>query len=492
MKTIKLGLPILILSLLLASCSKDFLEKKPLVTQTADTFFQTAEHAEQATNATYSMLRDWQVHVFSYIGMTDIISDDADKGSTVDDATFLRELDNFTFDASNIAPNAVWAGYYRAIYRANLAIEEIPTIDMDVALRSRLIAENQFLRGYFYFNLVRWFGGVPLITSPLNPDEYEQPRASVEEVYAQIIADFSAAADVLPEKSMYSSADLGRATKGAANAFLAKVYLTLENWQEAKNSAIKVIASGQYALLPDYNQIFLPEGEHSSESIFEVGAAAYGTGGGGSQYNEVQGVRGTPNLGWGFNRPSNDLVAAWPGNDPRREATIFTVGEVLPDGSAVIVGDPDVANQRQNQKAWVPEHPGGNGNGPGNIRLYRYADLILIAAEAHNELGNLDSALYYTNLVRTRARGDLPIAFLPAVTATSQPEMRDKIWLERRLELAMEQQRWFDLVRQGRAADRMQAVGKTNFQSGKHELFPIPQSEIDLSGGTLVQNPGYL
>ena len=162
-----------------------------------------------------------------------------------------------------------------------------------------------------------------------------------------------------------------------------------------------------------------------------------------------------------------------------------------PDGSAIIVGDPGVANQRQNQKAWVPEHPGGNGNGPGNIRLFRFADLLLIAAEVHNELGNLDSALYFTNLVRTRARGDLPLAFFPDVSASDQVDMRQKIWLERRLELAMEQQRWFDLLRQGRVAQRMLEVGKTRFESNKNELFPIPQSEIDLSGGALFQNQGY-
>jgi len=479
-----------LISLLLLGCSEEFLDKKPLVQQTTDTFFQTEDHALQATNATYSMLRDWQVHVFSYIGMSDIISDDADKGSTPDDATFLRELDDFDFDASNVAPSSVWSGYYRAIYRANLAIQEIPAIDMDEQLRDRLVAENQFLRAYYYFNLVRWFGDVPLITRPLASDEYEQARTPKDQVYTQIINDLELASSMLPQKSEYADTDLGRATKGAANALLAKVHLTLENWTEARDFATRVISSGEYELLPDFNRIFLPEGEHSSGSIFEVGAAAFGTGGGGTQYNEVQGVRGTPNLGWGFNRPSDDLLAAFSANDPRREATVLTVGEVLPDGSDVVVGDPGVRDQRHNQKAWVPEHAGGNGNGPGNIRIYRYSDLLLVAAEAYNELGMLDSALHYANLVRTRARGNLPPAFLPDVEAVDQATARQAIWLERRLELAMEQQRWFDLVRQDRAARVMQGIGK-DFQSDKHELFPIPQSEIDLSGGALIQNQGY-
>ena len=199
---------------IISSCGDEFLDKKPLVNQTADTFFQSEEHAIQATNATYEMLRQWQVHVFSYIGMTDIISDDADKGSTADDATFLRELDDFTFDASNTAPNTVWAGYYRGIYRANLAVENIPLIDMDETLQQRLVAENKFLRAYFYFNLVRWFGDVPLILRPLNADEYEQARTPAAEVYAQIIDDFTEAAANLPAKSGYEAADLGRVTHG--------------------------------------------------------------------------------------------------------------------------------------------------------------------------------------------------------------------------------------------------------------------------------------
>ena len=478
-------------SLLLWGCGEEFLQRDPLVVQTADTFFRTEDHAIQATNAVYNMLRRWETHVFSYIGMTDIVSDDADKGSTPNDATFLLELDNFTFDASNVAPQTVWRGYYSAIYRANLAIERIPEIEMNDALKQRLLGENRFLRAYFYFNLVRWFGDVPLILRPLNPDEYEQSRTPEAQVYAQIIDDLTFAASVLPEKGAYPSSELGRATRGAALGYLAKVHLTLGNWEEARDFAEDVIESGEYMLLPDYAQIFMPEGEHSSESVFEISTVALGTGNGGSQYNEVQGVRGTPNLGWGFNSPSNDLLAAFRPTDPRLEATVLFLGETLPDGSEVVVGDPGVVNQRHNQKAWAPRGPGGNGNGGGNIRVLRYADIILIAAEAHNELGNTMRALELANLVRRRARGSLPPAFLPDITANSQEDAREKIWLERRLELALEQHRWFDLRRTGRVAERMLAVGKTRFMPGKNELFPIPQAEIDLSGGALVQNPGY-
>lgn len=475
---------------LVSACGEDFVTKIPPGKLAAESFFQTEEHAIWATNAIYEHLRDWQVHVFSFIGMTDIVSDDADKGSTANDASFLREIDNFTFDASNIAPFSVWEGYYRGIYRANVALQNIPDIEMDEALKARLLGECQFLRAYFYFNLVRWFGDLPLILEPLSPSEFEQERVPVEAVYQQIVADFQAAEAALPLKSNYPSSELGRATKGAAQAFLAKVYLTQGDFVQAEELALKVINSGEYDLLEKYSDIFTHIGENAEESVFEVQTAAFVPAVTGSQYNEVQGVRGTPNLGWGFNRPSDDLIQAYEPGDPRREATILYPGEVLPDGSDIVQDNPNIVNERYNQKAFVPDHPGFNGNGPGNIRILRYADVLLMAAEAMNENGKSTEALGYLNQIRNRARGNRPPVILPEITVTDQSTLRQLIWQERRVELAMEQHRWFDLLRQKRAGSVMKAVGK-NFIEGKHELFPIPQSEIDLGAGFLTQNPGY-
>lgn len=487
--TIKISLLATFL-LAMTACGDDFLEPDPPGRLLGSNFFQTQDHAIAATNATYQHLRSWSVHVFSYIGMTDIISDDADKGSTPDDAAFLKELDNFTYDASNLAPATVWEGYYQGIYRANLSIENIPNIQMDEGLKARLIGENKFLRAYFYFNLVRWFGDVPLITKTLTAGEFTQTRTPKEQVYAQIIQDFMDAAAVLPAKSKYPLLELGRATSGAANGMLAKVYLTLKDYQKAEQYALAVINSGEYNLMSDYSAIFSEAGENGSESIFEVQTAAFEPALVGSQYNEVQGVRGTPNLGWGFNRPSDDLVADYEPGDPRREATILYPGEVLPDGSAIVQDNPDIVGERYNQKAWVAQHVGGNGNGPGNIRILRYADILLIAAEAMNENGKPQEALQYLNMIRARARGSRT-TILRDITVTDQAQLREIIWHERRIELAMEQHRWFDLVRTGRAAEELHGAGKTAFVPGKHELFPIPQSEIDLSAGNLQQNPGY-
>ncbi|MEM7571741.1 MAG: RagB/SusD family nutrient uptake outer membrane protein [Bacteroidota bacterium] len=479
---------IVVLAFGLAQSCSDILDRTPQGEYTLDNFFQNEEQAIQAINAIYAQLRNWEVHVFSYIGMTDIISDDSDKGSFPADAFFLQELDDFTYTATNVAPSSVWSGYYDGIFRANLAIANLPEVpELDEQLQERLIGEAKFLRAYFYFSLVRWFGDVPLITEPF-PDEFSLPRTPAEQVYQQVITDLMDAAAVLPEKSEYPAIDLGRATKGAANGILAKVYLTRGEFDLALNAANTVINSQEYDLFPNYNNLFREQGENSEESIFEVQTAAFETGGGGSQYNEVQGVRGEPNLGWGFNRPSDDLISAYELGDPRREATILYVGEVLPDGSDIVQDNPNIVGERFNQKAWVPEHPGGNGNGPGNIRILRFADILLVAAEAANETGDPGATLENLNRVRARARGNSSV--LPDVTTTNQSDLRLAIWRERRVELALEQQRWFDLVRQGRAAEVMQALGK-DFVEAKHELFPIPQGEIDLSQGALSQNPGY-
>lgn len=472
------------------SCSDEFLDRAPKGELTSDNFFRDAAQAEQAVNAIYSHLRNFNVHVFSYIGITDIASDDADKGSVPGDAGFLQDVNDFTFDANNGAVTGVWSGYYQGVFRANQVLANIDRIEMDEELKTRLTAEARFLRAYFYFFLVRTYGDIPLIDRPLNPDEYRQPRVSKDQIYAFIEDDLSFAAANLPEKSAYAAADLGRATAGAAKAFLAKAHLFQNDFPAALSVAQEVINSGEYALYPNYEAIFRREGEHSSESIFEVSTVALEQGGGASQFNEVQGIRGNPNNGWGFNSPSADLIAAFEEGDPRLEATVINNGDTLPTGE-VVSADPNMGSEaRFSRKAWVPERPPiGFGNSGANIRLFRYSDLLLIAAEAANETGNANLALDYLNQVRERARQGNP-DILPDVTTTNQAQLREAIWHERRVELAMEQHRYFDLVRQGRAQQVFQALG-INWTPNKHEVFPIPQAEIDISGGTLTQNPGY-
>lgn len=397
----------LLLAVVTAGC-QDFIATEPRGQIPTEDFFVTEEHAVQATNATYSILRDWAVHVFSWVGVTDIASDDATKGSVPADAGFLLDVDNLLFDPGNIAFSTVWDGYYLGVFRANTAILNIPQVTGDEAVKARLVGENKFLRAYFYFFLVRGFGGVPLITEPLSPSEFMQPRSSPEQVYALITQDLQDAIAVLPEKNEYPSADLGRATKGSARALLAQVHLYQADYENAYGRAMEVIQSGRYSPFSDYAQIFAPAGQNSSESLFEVQAVALEQGGGANGgYSTIQGVRGTPNLGWGFNTPSNELEAAYEPGDPRLQATIMYPWEQLPDGSDFVVHlNPSMPNNRYNQKVVSPVvNPGGADNSGVNIRRIRYADVLLIAAEAAYRTNRIGEAQAYLNEVRARARG---------------------------------------------------------------------------------------
>lgn len=476
-----------------SSCSEDFLDRKPTGTLTAETFFENEEHAILATNAIYSNFRSWEYCGLPYIGATDVISDDADKGSTENDGPYLKEVDDFFFDATNQTFSTIWKGHYQTISRANIAINRIPDIDMTASLKERLVGEAKFLRAFNYFRLVQWFGDIPLVTTQLTEDQFfTQKRNAKNEIYALIEQDLKDAIASLPEKSKYSINDLGRATKGAAKGILAKLYMVQKKYAEALVLCDEIIASGEYSLIPNYNQIFTRASEFGPESMFEIGAVALQAsiaGSGASPYNMVQGVRGVPNLGWGFNRPSDDLIQNYEAGDPRRQATIIYVGEVLPDGLTIVQDNPEILNPRFNQKAWVPAHVGLQDNGPGNIRLLRYADIILLGAEAANELGQNSKALEYVNMTRKRARGTNNF-ILKDLTITDQAALRTAIRKERRSELAMEQLRWFDLQRWGIQSEVMTKIGKP-FIANKHELFPLPQTEIDLSAGSLAQNPGY-
>lgn len=493
MKMQKSLIATLVLVMVFPSCSKDFLDRKPKGQLTSDTFFETEDHALQATNAVYNKFRSWEFTGLPYLGATDILSDDADKGSTVNDALYLLEMDNFTSNSSNDVYSSMWRGHYQCIFRANLAINNIPSIDMKIEYRNRLIAESKVLRAFCYLRLAQWFGEIPIITTQLEETEYfTQARKPLNEVYTFIEKDLKEAVDALPEKSGYKADELGRVTKGTARGLLAKLYMVMQDFTKAAEQCDAIINSGQYNLLPTYAEIFSQKGEQGAESVFEISAVASQApvaGPGASPYNMVQGVRGVPNLGWGFNRPSDDLIKTYEFGDPRRQATIIYVGEILPDGSTKVEDNPDILDERYNQKAWVPKHAGLQDNGPGNIRLIRYADILLLGAEAHNELGNASKALNYLNQIRKRARGSNN-NILKDITTTDQTLLRDIIRKERRVELAMEQHRWFDLLRWKNASDVMIKVGK-NFVAGKHERFPIPQSELDLSNGGLVQNSGW-
>jgi hypothetical protein len=483
--------------LLLQGGCESFLQKDPQGQLISSLFPVNASDALLATNAAYTTLRDNGYH-FGLFPITDIMSDDAHKGSNPgDQQTTIGPYDNFTFNSTTDGGDLDrwWSTLYLGIKRANVVIEKIPLIQMDTALRSEYVAEAKFLRATFYFDLVRAWGGVPIVTT-LDPPA-KLVRSSKDQVYSLILSDLNYALNYLPEKSQQASKDIGRATKGAARSYLAKAYLFQGDFVNAEKYALQVINSHEYDLEPVFTDANSVNGEQGIESIFEIGASASeASDGPGDQYGNVQGVRGTPNRGWGFNRPTPDLRKSFEAGDPRLKGTIIDLLDVL-DGDT-IKGDgqtPDVTllpdnsiweTECYNRKVWTP----GNdvpSQFAYNRRLMRYADVLLMAAEASNENGETMQALTYLNKVRARARqGNNTI--LPDITETNKDLLRDLILNERRHELAMEGQRFWDLVRTNKAVS---VLGPLGFQSGKHELLPIPQNQIDLGQGSLTQNPNW-
>lgn len=474
------------------SCSEDFLEQGLLGEVEETNFMQNQNDAILATNAIYNTLRNWRYH--GGYPVLDILSDDAAKGSNPSDAIQIQAFEEFSYTPSQELISGFYSTLYVMVRRTNLVIERAPEIEMDEALKNRLIAEARFFRGLTYFKFVQLYGGVPIVTT--TDPERLLPRNSIDEVYDFLIQDFLFAIDNLPEKSDYPLADLGRATKGAAKGFLAKVYLFRKDFVNAEKYALEVINSGEYSLDPSFEHTFSKDGEFGPGSIYEIAAAPGNFQDGGHQYGNTQGVRSGPNRGWGFNRPTYDLMQSFESGDPRMESTIIRLGEEI-DG-IVIGGDgstPDTVYDANgnikelevyNQKVWTP------GTGPleswdHNVRLLRLADILLVAAEALNENGKPAEALPYINQVRARARGGNPDV-LPDITETNQQALRMLILRERRSELALEQHRFLDLVRTGNAPA---ILGPLGFVEGKHELFPIPQSDIDLSEGLLSQNPNW-
>ena len=476
----------LVALLLTASCTEDFLDVPPQGQQPNEDFWVTADDAAKSVNAMYANLRGWNQVAFAAIAIESLGSDNTEKGSDPSDATFMYAFDNYTATATEGQILDFWTGQYQSINLANQVMDHVPAISMDENLKQRYLGEARFIRAYAYFRLVRAFGGVPLrLHVPEDPSQYNLPRAPKQEVYAAIETDLTEAAAVLPQN--YSGSDIGRATKGAALALHAKVAMYQGKWQDVLDLTNQVMGLG-YSLFPDFQGLFRVENENNSESVFEIQAAVIpgNPEASNSQYSQVQGARGIVGGGWGFNVPTDDLVAAFEPDDPRLEATILFRGETTPQGD-VIPADAD--NPMYNEKSYVPftQHVAGYNEGAEqNIRVLRYADVLLMNAEANNELGNTDAALASLEMVRSRARGGNP-GILPQITTTDQAALRQAIWHERRVELAMEFDRYFDVIRQGRGAEVFGPLG----WEPHNEVWPVPQTEINLSAGMLEQNPGY-
>jgi len=472
-------------ALFFTGCADNYLDVKQtesISTKDIELFNNDAGAATFVT-AIYSKFLNWDMSSFGWIGLASITSDDADKGSSPGDTGSDKDvLDNLTYNSSNPSAESTFNANYDGINRCNQALDILPKLDKaDANLRARLVGEAKFLRAFMYFTLVKCYGGVPIVDHLPNPTSEEDKkmlltRKTADEVYAFIESDLNDAIAALPNKAAYPADEKARASKGAAYALLAKVNLYQKNWQKVVDNCNLVTG---YTIVADYAKMFQLEGENDAESIFEINGVGSVPAKGIEGYSASQGARGAGGWGWGFNTPSQSLLNAYEAGDVRKNATIIFRGTTLYDGRVV---PNTVENPMYNFKAYSSQYTDG-WETDANIKYLRYAEVLLMKAEALNELGQTPQAIPLLNQIRNRAG-------LGATTAVSQVEVRTAIWKERRVELAFEFDRFFDLVRTGQAKAAFAIDGKT-FTEGKNELFPIPDSFIRQSNGMSSQNLGY-
>ena len=482
-----LGLSLIATLLIIQSCKKSFLNVPPQATSPVVAFFQNAGDAGKAVNAAYANMHEYKNIAFAPIAIESVGSDEAEKGSSPTDATFINNFDNFTATATEGQISDFWNGQYQTINLTNQVLDNVPGISMDANLKARYLAEVKFIRAYSYFRLIRAFGDVPLrLNVPKSATDYNIPRTPKAQVWAAIETDLTDAAAILPQS--YASTDVGRITKGAALALHAKVAMYQKKWADVVTYTTQVMSLG-YSLFPNFEKQFRTENKNNVESIFEIQCAIVpgNADASNSQYAQFQGIRTGP-YGFGFNVPTTDLVNEFEPGDPRKNGTIIFSGTTTFEGDVIPAGGGD--NPRSNYKAYVPfslYDPTYNYGAQQDKIVLRYADVLLMNAEANNELGSTAAALTSLEKVRARARqGDNTI--LPPVVTTDQAALRTAIYHERKVELAMEFDRYFDVIRQGRGAA---VFGPKGWKANKNEVWPIPQNEIDLSVGVLTQNPGY-
>ncbi|WP_422080901.1 RagB/SusD family nutrient uptake outer membrane protein [Ulvibacterium sp.] len=466
------------------SCDDD-LDPQNFGEPVLEDFYNTPEQAEQALVSVYSSMRVLYGSNFWGTMGTDIIfgeigTDDFIKGGrTASNNAPLLEKDTYTYTTSNPIFEELWSVNYEGILFANLVLANVPDIEFeDTDRQQEILAEARFLRALYYFDLVNSFGGVPLIEEPLELSEFNQPRASKEEVYQLIESDLQFAIDNLPSRFDRGGDSLGRADKGAALGLMMRVLLYQNKNDQIRSFGDQLFALN-YSLTPDYSTIFQPEGEWNSGSIFEINfvtdANILGTG-------IPRRVNPNNNRGGGFVQAREDLRNEYEENDPRFDATLFFNDR--PFGTDWYV----------RKYAWEPftdylkPDIGGNNNSANNVRLIRLADTYLMYAEAVYA-SDPTTAIEFVNRVRRRARGTAPDNVLPDLdpTLTGQA-LLDAIYHERRVELAGEGFRFHDLIRTGRAESLLSEFG---FTAGINEVVPIPATQVTLSKGVLAQNNGY-
>lgn len=493
MKNKKIIAALLLAGFVFTAC-EDGLDDMPISQSTVDNAYTSGDQIEAALTGVYESFQGNDYYVWDHVLFSDVRSDNHYAGGDNPD---IFQIDAINIQNDNPRVFNAWSAIYNAIAKANVVLDKAPLVSQQITeeRREQIIGEAYFLRAYHYYTLARLFGGVPLITAPVNsadPSVTRVPRSTEEEVYAQIIADLEIAASKLPnDYGSEPSVNKARATKGAAHALLAKVYAQkpAPDYGQVINYANMVLTSpAGYDLMGSYAELFDGSHYNNIESILEVQYLGGNEGSWGPQMHLPPSVSGD---GWRkFVTPSHDLVNAFDseGDEIRKNATILFEEVSWVDeywGNAANSSVP-FAYKWKNAMGWASSD---------HIYLLRLADIILLKAEAHNELGDIGAAEAEVNKVRLRVN-------LPALTAeqtASAAVMKQVILKERRLELAQEAHRWDDLVRNGVAVEVMNSVPDIDLRDGEpvnynmqpHEEFlPIPQNEINRNPN-LEQTPGY-
>ncbi len=490
-KYIYIGLlSVAVSSALMVSCSDEFVDRPVQYSIDSENYFNSKSDYDNALIATYDILQSTYLNVL----LGEIASDNTlAGGESQSDTPGFQQIDDMIHTPVNSNLKNLWDFMFAGVQRANYILEFKDKTDFTG--KNQVIAEARFLRAYFHFELVKWFGGIPLKgDARFSPgDEKSIKRSSPAEVYASIEADLIFASENLP----ITAAQKGRVTRGAALALLGKAYLYQNKFAPAAAALERVINSSAYSLVSNYNSIFEEAGENGPESVFEVQYTD--TEGAGfnclqcSEGNVAVGFSGPRNYtgdvfssGFSFNVPTQKIVNAFEAGDNRKAVAILDI-EAWAASTGATFGKGYEHTGFFNRK-YIPRKRRADAQGdlnltnPNNYRAIRYADVLLMASEALNR-GNIDDAKArgYLNLVRRRAFGDLNHDI-----ASSGAALTDFIWAERRVELMGEGHRFFDLVRTGKAAQEI-----AGFTANKHELFPIPIEEIQFANGNWAQNPGY-
>ena len=470
----------------ISSCKK-FLNIEPPYAQDAENYFQNQSDYELALIGAYDLLQA----SFLSVWIGEIASDNTIAGGeSVTDTEGLHQIDQMNHGGVNNELRSVFRWNYAGITRANYILEYKDNIDFPG--KDHLIAEARFLRAFYYFELVKFFGDIPLVVDQrLGVEEVSKlPRTSAADVYAQIEEDLISASSILDVSNVVK----GKATKGAALALLGKAYLYQNKWSAAATAFDEIINNSWYTLIPDYADLFSVTNENNSETVFDVQysgleGGSYGClvcleGNAGPGFQGIRQYNG-PVYGDGnsYNLPTQNLYDFFPSNDSRRDYTIldidaFIATQANPQSISYAIGaggHTGYYNNKYIKRQGEIGLPDNDLTSPVNYRVIRYADVLLMSAEANFQNGNSSLAEQYLNEVRARSG----VAPMSGITI-------DDIYNERRLELSCEGHRFFDLVRTNKASSSIDG-----FSSGTHELFPIPQIEIDLAGGNWSQNPGY-